>query len=1014
VRSNVFRTMGGRPIRVRSLVALGFVAALLAVLASTATASPSFTWTGAFEAGQLTTPDWSNSANWTSRQVDLAPGVSITDVTVAPDHRVGLLEGGCYSAPQPFSEFTDLAANGSTLWNIAPGGDLAFMDRCIAPFYDHQGNAYFSGVDGNDGHHLVSYDASGNLRWSEPLLYGLNVYAQQEPAASQFYNGPYPSGPGDIAEGADGNIYLLDARDTGEFSSGVQAHLRSFNAQTGAPGLDIDLMTFVAAGQDTSGPEALLQTTSTGILVGTDQGVRFYSYSGQLQWDQSYWGADSEIPDLVIRDRTPDGGLLAADRYDVAGKCTGPSSDPAQVVIRLDKITANGLAYSVTIPSGTTGTCEDLGGPLRVHGTPDGGAVIVDYATFQGIGRTVTGIGPDGRVRWTIPVNDAALEDARVGADGTAVIIMHTTRSCATYYTCGRLVIRPVSATTGLPTAADMVIDTPDPSSSGAASNGVNLFFPEFVNAVADTDRLVIAYATTNDPSDPNPQYFRVDSIPVTGLGPDIAFNSNPPIPSGGGSGSSGGTGSGTESAESSNEATHKIPVVLVPGLKETSHEVVPPYDAPLSSEQCDKANDFSYLCNALTQAGFPVYVVSASAGAKKAVLDSLGDLNVNAEALIGFLHATVGQPALLVGHSMGGLIARIAISRYHAPAVGLFTIGTPHDGSFLADIATGMDGECLLYNIMMCHFRDLLAKWFPVNSTAVHEMTFVARALDNLTLAAPEVPVWTLAGTKLGPKQPRNYLFPNDLAVGDTSAHGQLANLGHQEGKPDRDLYHVNLASIGIIGKVLTKLLPAENELESPEVVRLIENAAQRLMSASVTSEPGVIAKKASTGHGVVASRKNVKVIHYAIRLFTAHVVSGNRPVSVSGLAVANEPFEAFCRKTAVSPIILPGGLFALDNEHATCAHLTAIPPRHHPIVVSSDSGGLRASVSIPRRYATIIVRSRYPLRSATLRLGKRTIRLQRRSKLYWYLTITIRNRLTALVTARFGKQVYVASVPL
>ncbi len=46
------------------------------------------------------------------------------------------------------------------------------------------------------------------------------------------------------------------------------------------------------------------------------------------------------------------------------------------------------------------------------------------------------------------------------------------------------------------------------------------------------------------------------------------------------------------------------------------------------------------------------------------------------------------GSPPLLIGHSMGGLIARTAISDYEASAAGLFTIGTPHTGSYGADLA--------------------------------------------------------------------------------------------------------------------------------------------------------------------------------------------------------------------------------------------------------------------------------------------------------------------------------------
>lgn len=53
---------------------------------------------------------------------------------------------------------------------------------------------------------------------------------------------------------------------------------------------------------------------------------------------------------------------------------------------------------------------------------------------------------------------------------------------------------------------------------------------------------------------------------------------------------------------------------------------------------------------------------------------------------------AGLGQPAVIVAHSMGGLVARAAMGFSGAPAVrGLITVGTPHQGAPDADIVKGL-----------------------------------------------------------------------------------------------------------------------------------------------------------------------------------------------------------------------------------------------------------------------------------------------------------------------------------
>lgn len=71
-----------------------------------------------------------------------------------------------------------------------------------------------------------------------------------------------------------------------------------------------------------------------------------------------------------------------------------------------------------------------------------------------------------------------------------------------------------------------------------------------------------------------------------------------------------------------------------------------------------------------------------------------LGDLDDYADALrrhIGQIKARTGLPPLLVGHSMGGLVARAALTRSGEKlCAGVVTLGTPHHGCALARFGAG------------------------------------------------------------------------------------------------------------------------------------------------------------------------------------------------------------------------------------------------------------------------------------------------------------------------------------
>ncbi|HYM55952.1 MAG TPA: hypothetical protein VES97_11355, partial [Solirubrobacteraceae bacterium] len=104
------------------------------------------------------------------------------------------------------------------------------------------------------------------------------------------------------------------------------------------------------------------------------------------------------------------------------------------------------------------------------------------------------------------------------------------------------------------------------------------------------------------------------------------------------------GNGGGEGARGSGGQPPSGIPIVLVPGFNSSTRTV------RASDPSCNPGGEWAYLCSRLRYLGHPVYVVGASAGGARSVLDSEGDLDANAIALRSFLKGTVRKPALLVG----------------------------------------------------------------------------------------------------------------------------------------------------------------------------------------------------------------------------------------------------------------------------------------------------------------------------------------------------------------------------
>jgi triacylglycerol lipase len=174
--------------------------------------------------------------------------------------------------------------------------------------------------------------------------------------------------------------------------------------------------------------------------------------------------------------------------------------------------------------------------------------------------------------------------------------------------------------------------------------------------------------------------------------------------------------------------------------------------------------------------------------------IDSNGEVDANGAALAGllaFLRDNYGvQRVELVGHSDGGLWSRSAISQDGAYAgvsvLSLTTLGTPHTGSFIADLAIDTEGakcegESELLRLLCLGLRTSVeAIVDDLGQSTTEELTNDYLATWNPLQTIGKCPVTGIAGTFLGGggsgEAPFPYYVPDDGLVGEASALARSA----------------------------------------------------------------------------------------------------------------------------------------------------------------------------------------------------------------------------------------------
>jgi pimeloyl-ACP methyl ester carboxylesterase len=337
------------------------------------------------------------------------------------------------------------------------------------------------------------------------------------------------------------------------------------------------------------------------------------------------------------------------------------------------------------------------------------------------------------------------------------------------------------------------------------------------------------------------------------------------------------------------------------------------------------------------------------------------------------------GQGAVLVGHSMGGLVAHAALAR-GARAAGLITVGTPHAGSYGADA----------YFAAIAAARGCLVLCPSVAATLTGAAIVLRHrfgaALADLTrdrrtrtapLGPPGVPLAAWAGAVNGqpvlpPGLPLagrirdDYLVPNDGIVGRGSATGALADLRPAAVVRDGAARH-------------SSAVPprsAPTELGAPAVAAWVVGAAE-----GFAAEPQAAR--------LAAPRRSVPRSATVELQSLARLQPGGeaQPITDRAVVISTAPIGVLCDDVPAAPVEVTPGLWFLDLGAMGCRTVrrsgTPVKRAGAAIALGIDGGavpvGERATaVRSSRGGWRLVVRLTAPGRPSVTRAG-RAIRLRR-----------------------------------
>jgi triacylglycerol esterase/lipase EstA (alpha/beta hydrolase family) len=334
--------------------------------------------------------------------------------------------------------------------------------------------------------------------------------------------------------------------------------------------------------------------------------------------------------------------------------------------------------------------------------------------------------------------------------------------------------------------------------------------------------------------------------------------------------------------------------VVIVPGL-----DMAVPGMSP-SSGGCGGQGSLGSLCQAYVDQGYNVYIPSTSTTGNGTVINSAGNVATNASALSGYVNniesQNNGADVSAVGYSMGGLMIVDAVRDNGMAVNSVVTIGSPLDGSFVADGLTAAANQtCFSLGCMAVSAGAQIA----INQTgpdAISSLTSSDRAAENSGQGPLGVPVTTIAGNGCG--------IAGDCAVAVSSAYGTGSNLG-----PTSQMTVDDVHTGGPGGALTVMCGGCSPELNDPTVAKTAVKASQTGCASSAYCIPQAQLERADTAvardrrlAGDARPRKapeNVKLT-LDTTSFVSVAAGASQTITGADLIASTSPYAAACAGAA------------------------------------------------------------------------------------------------------------------
>jgi hypothetical protein len=378
--------------------------------------------------------------------------------------------------------------------------------------------------------------------------------------------------------------------------------------------------------------------------------------------------------------------------------------------------------------------------------------------------------------------------------------------------------------------------------------------------------------------------------------------------------------------------------VVLVPGLQMTVQGMT-----PTSGGGCGAQGGMAGLCQAYQAQGYDVYIPPTSTtGGDGIVINTGGDVATNASALTGYVanieSANNGANVSAVGYSMGGLMVVDAVRDDGMAVNSIVTIGSPLDGSYLANSLTwlansGIPGVSNLAN------NEINS----IGAGAIYSLTSDDRAAENAGQGPVGVPMTTIVGNGCG--------FAGDCVVGVSSQEGANSNLGPTSLATDPDVH-----TSGPWGILTMACGGCSQELNDPKVQSTAVQASQSGCSSSsycIPQAPQMLRALAVADGRLVTgrSKSDPREIHLTFNTPSTMSLAAGASQTITGANVvaSASPFAVECAGGSPNGPIGPATIYyAVPSDICASGTVTVVNQGSQALslVVLSNPNSVEATV--------------------------------------------------------------------